>query len=576
MTPEDQNETTPSRFRALAFRNPFASPSRNENYPTATTSGHCMPESTAVHAAEATSSGVASTIPSTAPSAISSLGNTAATSPTSEHCPDIEQHDHVTPSCQGLDIIFPPGKADQNFADGDEGNSIASSDISPFGSPHINRSLINLEDTGTAVDGGADSLQSNMSISKSSKMSPIRLSGSPLNISRPESLAGSFQSVRSEQSAKSFRSYGSSIGDGGEWEFDSLLEMTDEIRAALKTRGTIPKSSIEELSVLLDALLQIEASVPPSTEFDLLIHTRLDELLRDIGDSKETMSQNMDKSQVTIFIKAGSLRRKWERRFKGLYFNINKPRTEQMINGPLRGLGIIGSNGDQGLDWLVSHVQPADLEGHLNFTPGDWWLNMHCALRDGAVGSVDKMLTMGKSGVVALALLAGEEVTGPTLNLFEYTKIGHNMDELMKLMACNRGRPIRLLRGSNLKSKYAPSAGVRYDGLHLVKQFGHQLLDESQNVYRCTIMLERSTSQKPFAEVLRLPKPSHLDDWILYKRFVGEEYRKREGEAAFEKWIDLEEEKQADKEQFLKARALQEGIRRYTVVERKPNNLQTH
>jgi len=81
------------------------------------------------------------------------------------------------------------------------------------------------------------------------------------------------------------------------------------------------------------------------------------------------------------------------------------------------------------------------------------------------VPTVDKMLTMGKSGVVALALLSGEEVTGPTLNLFEYTKIGHNKDELMKLMGCNRGRPIRVLRGCNLKSKYAPPVGVRYDGL---------------------------------------------------------------------------------------------------------------
>ncbi|PVH78591.1 hypothetical protein DL98DRAFT_239405 [Cadophora sp. DSE1049] len=350
--------------------------------------------------------------------------------------------------------------------------------------------------------------------------------------------------------------------------------MTDEVRGALKTKGTIPKKDIEELSILLDALLQTEVSARPSTEIDLLIHTRLDELLKDIVDSKETMCHNLDRSQVTTFIKAGSLRRKWERRFKEFDFNINKPRTEQMkINGPLRGLTLIGSNGDHGINWLVSYVQPAELEGHVNFTPGDWWLNMHCALRDGAVGSVDKLLTMGKSGVVALALLTGEEITGPTLNLFEYTKIGHNVDELMKLMACNRGRPIRILRGSSLKSKYAPAAGVRYDGLHVVKQFGHKLLDETKNVYRCTIMLERSTSQKPFAEVLRLPKPSQLDDWELYKKLMGEEYRKREGEPAFEKWMDLEEEQQADKEQFVKSRALQEGIRRYTLVERKPSYL---
>jgi len=95
---------------------------------------------------------------------------------------------------------------------------------------------------------------------------------------------------------------------------------------------------------------------------------------------------------------------------------------------------------------------------------------------------------------------------------------------------------------------------------HVVKQFGHKLLDETKNVYRCTIMLERSTSQKPFAEVLRLPRPSQVDDWNLYKKLLGEEYRTCEGETAFEKWADLEEEQQTEKEQFIKASALKEGI----------------
>ena len=140
----------------------------------------------------------------------------------------------------------------------------------------------------------------------------------------------------------------------------------------LQTKGTIPKLHIEYLNVLLDALLQIEVSVRPSTEIDLLIHTRLDELLKDIINSKQTICHNLDRSQVTIFIKAGSLRRKWERRFKGFYFNINTPRTEQMkINGPLRGLTLVGSNGENGMNWLVSYIQPGGLEGHVNFTPGE-------------------------------------------------------------------------------------------------------------------------------------------------------------------------------------------------------------
>ena len=88
---------------------------------------------------------------------------------------------------------------------------------------------------------------------------------------------------------------------------------------------------------------------------------------------------------------------------------------------------------------------------------------MYCALRDGVVGSVDHPLTKASWGVAALALLTGEEVDGPTLGMVEYTRVGTAKDMMYGLLGCRRS--IRVLRGSNLKSKYAPKAGVRYDGL---------------------------------------------------------------------------------------------------------------
>ena len=86
-------------------------------------------------------------------------------------------------------------------------------------------------------------------------------------------------------------------------------------------------------------------------------------------------------------------------------------------------------------------------------------------------------------------------------------------------------------------------------------------------------MLERLASQRPLHEVLQLPKPSQLDDWDLYKKIMNEDYRQREGEVAFGKQRDIEEEEQSDKEQFIKSKALQEGILRYRGVERKPSYL---
>lgn len=86
-------------------------------------------------------------------------------------------------------------------------------------------------------------------------------------------------------------------------------------------------------------------------------------------------------------------------------------------------------------------------------------------------------------------------------------------------------------------------------------------------------MLERVDSQKPLHEILQLPKPSQMDDWELYKRLMNEDYRMREGEAAFDRMKDYEEEQQADKEQFVKSKELQEGITRYTVVDRTQGDL---
>lgn len=87
------------------------------------------------------------------------------------------------------------------------------------------------------------------------RTAPIRLSGSPLTMSRPTSLTGSFQSGQSDQSMKSFKSNGSSIGDEGDWDFDSLLDMTDEVRASVKVSSLLRSSEHPRKSKLIQQLL---------------------------------------------------------------------------------------------------------------------------------------------------------------------------------------------------------------------------------------------------------------------------------------------------------------------------------
>ena len=90
---------------------------------------------------------------------------------------------------------------------------------------------------------------------------------------------------------------------------------------------------------------------------------------------------------------------------------------------------------------------------------------MACAYRDGIVGHPSQVLTKSMYSVSALALLTGTENEGPSMDMFEYTNQGRLRDMHTVLMMANRGRPIRIIRGHGLQSKYAPRAGLRYDGL---------------------------------------------------------------------------------------------------------------
>lgn len=98
------------------------------------------------------------------------------------------------------------------------------------------------------------------------------------------------------------------------------------------------------------------------------------------------------------------------------------------------------------------------------------------------------------------------------------------------------------------------------EGRFYIRQFSHRLLDQTQNTYRYSLMLERVPGQRSFNAVLQVPKPSQLDDWALYEDLIRRDYRERHGDEAFGAWKVFEEEQRTEKEQFLKAKALREEI----------------
>ena len=94
-----------------------------------------------------------------------------------------------------------------------------------------------------------------------------------------------------------------------------------------------------------------------------------------------------------------------------------------------------------------------------------WWLNVACAFRDGIVGETKKQATLNSTrAVTALTLLRGKETDGIEVDTYEY-RVNVFSKDMMASLLSQRGRSIRLLRGYELDSKYAPEFGVRYDGL---------------------------------------------------------------------------------------------------------------
>jgi hypothetical protein len=79
------------------------------------------------------------------------------------------------------------------------------------------------------------------------------------------------------------------------------------------------------------------------------------------------------------------------------------------------------------------------------------------------VGNEEERLSKGKYGVSVLPLLTGQELVLDDGKV-RYIRNGMSTDMHGSLLT-SIGKQLRVLRGFQLRSGYAPQAGVRYDGL---------------------------------------------------------------------------------------------------------------
>ncbi|KAF4585661.1 hypothetical protein GQ602_004966 [Ophiocordyceps camponoti-floridani] len=186
---------------------------------------------------------------------------------------------------------------------------------------------------------------------------------------------------------------------------------------------------------------------------------------------------------------------------------------------------------------------------------------MACATRDGIVDSVLERPTCGPYYVTALPLLSGREVldshSGATTH--RYTRLGQLPDMHLSLLS-QVGTPIRILRGYCLRSPLAPKAGIRYDGLYSIRQYGLKLDDET-GLYRVVLTLERVPGQRPMVEVVTIPLPSQIDDWQLFEKYEADMVRQKRGEQAFVEWKTAKAEERVNLAQWRRAMELGSELR---------------
>ena len=155
---------------------------------------------------------------------------------------------------------------------------------------------------------------------------------------------------------------------------------------------------------------------------------------------------------------------------------------------------------------------PTDRFGHNGLTVGDWWPFQICALRDGAHGSrmggIHGHVQRGAFSVVISGGTSYEDNDHDHGDIVYYSgsKGGESIENASVvapesngtkslILSTKHNEPVRVLRSAKGSSRYAPSAGIRYDGLYQVVSYEIRTDRENKKFYQ--FRLERQQNQDP-------------------------------------------------------------------------------
>ncbi|KAK4156032.1 hypothetical protein C8A00DRAFT_31082 [Chaetomidium leptoderma] len=294
----------------------------------------------------------------------------------------------------------------------------------------------------------------------------------------------------------------------------ALLELSDSVRESLAKHG-ICGLDADRLSLFLQLAVFEEAGGAPTLDFETIKAARLDKLVADLTTCGE-MASSLPSRFVHDVVSAEKLERMWRARFKVDYVMIDEIRANELAtrwrlrHGPHVPPRCTMAPSTLMLSVPGPYVEP---KGDISYKPGGWWLDMTCARLYGVVGAEPETTSKGDDKTPTLPLLTGREINAGH-NRVRYLREGSLADMHPALQT---GKHVRVLRGHLLRSHFAPAAGIRNDGLWKVLKYSERL-NEATGRYRLEVGLEKAPGQLSMSELGKVPRPSHLDDWDLYKR----------------------------------------------------------
>jgi hypothetical protein len=232
---------------------------------------------------------------------------------------------------------------------------------------------------------------------------------------------------------------------------------------------------------------------------------RLDKLVADLTECGE-MPFHLPPRFVHDVVTAGRLEKAWRARYRFDYFMIDEIRTGHLA-ARWRLREQLGAHKHTALPGPLALSKPGPTPETrpeaVRFKPGGcvalniittlptednnnrWWPNITCARLDGIVGTERETTSRGDDHTPTLPLLTGREMN-----------IGHSrvryfregtLANMHPLLMSQTDKHIRVLRGHQLRSHFAPVVGIRNDGLWVY--FGDILLFLSQ-LTGCWLQME--------------------------------------------------------------------------------------